>query len=106
MYLFLHIPKTAGTTFQLILENNFGVAYCHLGHLGRKVADQKDFDFTRKCFPWLRCISGENLLDPLRFSVPDPFYMTILREPLARTLSYYQDEVLRGHRKLTFEELL
>ncbi len=106
MYLFLHIPKTAGTTFQLILENNFGITYCHLGHLGKKIADQKDLDFTRKFFPWLRSISGENLLDPLRFAIPDPFYMTILREPVARTFSYYQDEVLRGQRKLTFEEML
>src|ERR1700744_1753676 len=106
MYFFLHIPKTAGTTFQFILENNFGMAHCHLGHLGRKVADQQDLEFTRTFFPWLQSIAGENLSDPLRFSVPDPFYMTFLREPVARIFSYYQDEVLRGGEKHTFEEVL
>jgi len=106
MIFFLHIPKTAGTTFQFILENSLGVAHCHLGHLGYEVADQRDFDFARKFFPWLRSIAGENLSDPLRFSVPDPFYITFLREPVARVFSQYQDEVLRGGKTLTFEEML
>ena len=29
MIVFLHIPKTAGSTFQIILENTFGVSACH-----------------------------------------------------------------------------
>jgi hypothetical protein len=106
MLLFLHIPKTAGTTFQFILENSLGVAHCHLGHLGREVADQRDLDFTRRWFPWLRSIAGENLVDPLRFALPDPFYITFLREPLARVFSHYQDNVLRGGRTLSFEQML
>jgi hypothetical protein len=106
MLFFLHIPKTAGTTFQFILENSLGLKHCHLGHLGYKVADQRDFDFARRFFPWMRSIAGENLVDPLRFSVPDPFYITFLREPLARVFSQYQDEVLRGGKTFTFEEML
>lgn len=106
MLFFLHIPKTAGTTFQFILENSLGITHCHLGHLGKHVVDQRDLDFTRKLFPWLRSIAGENLTDPLRFSVPDPFYITFLREPVARVFSHYQDEVLRGGKTLTFEEML
>lgn len=106
MILFLHIPKTAGTTFQFILENSFGPAHCHLGHLGYKFADQRDFDFARKFFPWMRSIAGHNLTDPLRFVVPDPFYITFLREPVARSFSEYQDNVTRGKSKLTFEEML
>ena len=106
MLFFLHIPKTAGTTFQFILENSLGVSHCHLGHLGKEIVDQRDVDFTRRMFPWLRSIAGENLVDPLRFSVPDPFYITFLREPLARVFSQYQDEVLRGGKTFTFEEML
>ena len=53
MIVFLHIPKTAGTTFQFILENSLGMAHCHLGHLGKIFVDQRDLDFTRKLFPWL-----------------------------------------------------
>jgi hypothetical protein len=106
MLFFLHIPKTAGTTFQYILENSLGVRHCHLGHLGKHVVDQRDVDFTRKMFPWLRSIAGENLVDPLHFKVPDPFYITFLREPLARAFSHYQDDVLRGGKTITFEQML
>jgi hypothetical protein len=106
MIVFLHIPKTAGTTFQFILENSLGVTHCHIGHLGKQDLDQRDIAFTRKLFPWLRSIAGENLTDPLRFSLPNPFYITFLREPVARVFSQYQDEVLRGGKTLTFEEML
>ncbi len=106
MILFLHIPKTAGTTFQFILENNFGVSHCHLGHLGNKVADQRDLNFARKCFPWLRSVAGHNLADPSRFDAPDPFYITFLREPIARIFSHYQDNFTRGNRRQTFEEMV
>lgn len=106
MLLFLHIPKTAGTTFQFILENSLGMTHCHLGHLGYKVADQRDLDFARKIFPWMRSIAGENLSDPLRFSIPKPFYITFLREPVARVFSHYQDRVLRSGAPQTFEQML
>lgn len=106
MLFFLHIPKTAGTTFQYILENSLGVFHCHFGHLGKHVVDQQDIDFTRKLFPWLRSIAGENLVDPLRLSVPNPFYITFLRDPVARVFSHYQDEVLRGGKTISFEEML
>ena len=106
MIFFLHIPKTAGTTFQYILENSLGITHCHLGHLGKEVVDQRDIEFTRKLFPWLRSIAGENLSDPLRLAVPDPFYITFLREPVARVFSHYQDDVLRGGKTMTFEQML
>jgi hypothetical protein len=106
MLFFLHIPKTAGTTFQYVLENSLGITHCHLGHIGKHVVDQRDIDFTRRMFPWLRNIAGENLVDPLRLSIPDPFYITFLREPVARVFSHYQDDVLRGGKTLTFEEML
>ncbi len=103
---FLHIPKTAGSTFQFILENSFGVLACHTNHTKKKVFDQADFDLARKLFPGLRSISGHNLIDPLRLSVPDPFYMTFLREPVARVISHYQDSVILGKNTQTFEEFL
>jgi hypothetical protein len=106
MFLFLHIPKTAGTTFQFILENSFGISHCHLGHVGRKVIDQQDLNLVRKFFPWLRSIAGENLSDPLRLALPDPFYMTFLREPINRVFSHYQDDFQRCGKRLSFEQML
>jgi hypothetical protein len=106
MIVFLHIPKTAGTTFEFILGNSFGVRHCHLGYTGRTVISQKDLDFATRLFPGLRSVSGINLIDPLRLSAPDPFYITFLREPVLRVFSHYQDTVLRCHNGQSFEEML
>lgn len=106
MMIFLHIPRTAGTTFQFVLANSFGMRHCHLGYTGRTVISQKDLDFAKKVFPRLRSVSGENLINPLGLSAPNPFYMTFLREPVARVFSHYQDSVLRGNNKMSFEEML
>lgn len=106
MMVFLHIPKTAGTTFQFILENSLGLCHCHTGHLGRKIIRQQDLDFAKRCFVCLRSIAGENLVAPWRLSVPAPFFMTFLRDPVARVFSHYQDTVLRGANRLTFEQTL
>ena len=65
-----------------------------------------DFEFVKTMFPRLRSIVGHNLVDPLRFSVADPFYVTFLREPVARVISHYQSSVVRGKNRMTFEESL
>jgi hypothetical protein len=110
MIIFLHIPKTGGSTFQFILENSFGISACHTNHTKRKNFNQADFDFAKKVFPVLRSIAGHNLIDPLKLSVADPFYITFVREPVARVFSYYQeyyqDSVRKGNNLMTFEETM
>ena len=98
MIVFLHIPKTAGTSFQFILNNNLGISHCHTNHTKKKFFTQADFKFARKVFPRLRGIAGHNLVDPLALSVPDPFYITFLREPVARVLSSYQERFIVNRR--------
>ena len=105
MIVFCHIPRTAGSSFQFILENSLGVFACHTSHTKRPVFTQRDLDFARKMFPGLRSIAGHNLVDPLSLAVPNPFYLTFLREPVARVFSQYQASVLSGNRR-TFEEEL
>lgn len=105
MIIFLHIPKTAGSSFQFILENSFGISACHTNHARKKFFEQRDLDFARRIFPRLRSIAGHNLVDPLRLSAPDPFHVTFLREPTARVISRYQRRVQRGE-EMTFEEFL
>ena len=106
MIVFLHIPKTGGTTFRFILENSLGVFNCHAHQTRRDVFSQSDFDFVRKIFPRLKSIAGHNLVDPLSLSFPNPFYITFMREPVARVISHYQDTVLRGNNRASFEESL
>lgn len=106
MIIFLHIPKTGGSSFNFILENSFGWQACHTNHTKKKVFDQGDLELAMKLFPGLRSISGHNLGDPLRLRPPDPFYMTFIREPIARVLSRYQDSVIKGTNRLSFEESL
>ncbi len=106
MMIFLHIPKTAGSTFQFILENSLGIAACHTNHTKTPVFTQQDLDFARKLFPGLRSLAGHNLVDPLNLSAPDPFYLTFLREPVARVFSHYQEGIISGNHNLPFEETL
>ena len=106
MIVFLHIPKTGGTTFQFILENSFGFFHCHLGQMRKKFVDQRDVEFAKKLFLRMRSIAGPNLYDPLSFSLPEPFYITFLRDPVTRVFSNYQDDVLRGGETITFEQML
>jgi len=105
MMIFTHVRKTAGTSFRFVLENTFGVGHCHSQHAETDFFTQSDLDFARKVFPGLKSIAGHNLVAPLRFSVPEPFYMTFLREPISRVISHYQ---YFGNRKFSgsFEKCL
>ncbi len=104
MIIFLHIPKTAGSTFNFILENSFGICACQTNHTKKKVFTQQDFVFARKVFPCLKGLTGHNLIDPLQLSVPNPFHITILREPITRVISQYRDSTNLGHNTRSFEE--
>lgn len=106
MLVFLHIPKTAGSTFQFILENSFGPSACHTNHSKRARFDAGDLAFAGKLFPWMRSIAGHNLLDPESLPINNPFYITFLREPIARVISHYQDSVQNGDNRRSFEESL
>ena len=106
MIIFLHIQKTGDSSFVSILDRNFSCSNCHAYQTRREIFSLADFEFVKTAFPRLRSIVGYNLVDPLRFSVADPFYVTFLREPVARVLSHYQFSVVKGKNKMTFEESL
>jgi hypothetical protein len=104
MIVCLHIPKTGGTSFNVILENSFGMRNCHTNQTNRSTFTQADFEFARKCHPGLRSLVGHNLVNPGQLTVPNPFFMTILREPVARVISHYQYSIQNGHNQKSFAE--
>jgi hypothetical protein len=104
MFICLHLPKTGGTSFNFILENNFGIRNCHTNQTNRSTFNQADLDFARRCHLPLRSLTGHNLVDPGQLKVANPFYLIILREPVARVLSHYQYSVQSGNNKKSFEE--
>jgi len=106
MIICLHIPKTGGTSFRFILENSFGVFNCHTNQTNRSTFTEADLRFVKKFFPGLRSITGHNIVDPTELRVKNPFYATILREPVARVISHYQYSVQRGNNQASFEESL
>jgi Sulfotransferase family len=106
MIVFLHIPKTAGSTFQFILENTFGLSACATNHTKKPIFRQDDFVFANFFFPKMKSLAGHNLLNPLALNLSDPFHMTFLREPVARIFSHYQDRLLATGKTQTFEEFM
>jgi hypothetical protein len=48
MIVFLHIPKTAGSTFQFILENTFGISACHTNHTKHCFVQRQGYKLVRR----------------------------------------------------------
>jgi len=82
---FLHIPKTAGGTLISHLDENFDLdQICHK-HYWSEWFDDIPRDFSK-----YRLYRGEFGFSLNRFLNKKPLYMTILRDPLKRTLSHFE----------------
>lgn len=104
MIIFTHIPKTAGTSLKFILRCNFGIHHVDSRNIKRKVFTAKDLSFAKKVFPGVQAVTGHNIADPPRnLQEPGMKLITVLRDPVVRCASHYQDHVLRGGLKDSFE---
>ncbi|MEN8203675.1 MAG: sulfotransferase family 2 domain-containing protein [Bacteroidota bacterium] len=104
MIVFTHIPKTAGTSLKFILRCNFGIHHVDSRNTKRKVFTDKDLSFAKKVFPGVQAITGHNLTDPPRYiHEPGVQLITMLRQPVVRCASHYQDLVLRRNLEESFE---
>jgi hypothetical protein len=93
---FVHINKTAGTTMKFVLRNSFGVHHCDIftQHADGILRDD-DLRFARRLFPGLWSISGHHLRYPSGVLSGDFGYATLLREPIARCVSHFQQVARR-----------
>ena len=97
LVIFAHIEKTGGTTLNGILRAYHGVYYSHVraltepGPPARRAVTMRDLSLYRRLVPWLRCVSG-HAVRPwvlLEEGVQDAVFLTVIREPVSRYVSYY-----------------
>lgn len=104
---FVHIQKAAGTTLKFILKNSLGVRHSDVNPVDppydRPFA-AADLEFVKSTNPWLCSISSHEIIQPTLHLGDAVMPFTMLRDPLSRSISHYQDKVVRGRRGPSFDE--
>lgn len=103
---FVHIQKTAGTTLKFILRNSFGLRHCDTIHTRQPVFTADHYRAARRFFPGLRSLCGHNLVAPTDHLPAEVACFTLLRDPLKRMASHYQDRCVRGQGTISLETWL
>jgi FkbM family methyltransferase len=101
---FVHIPRTAGTTFASVLRDNFPHGVRTIGNAFRPSGGINSRALRRLDEAALLTRDASVLTGHVPFSVrdklpPDTRYVTLLRDPIERTLSQYYGLVELGRRK-------
>ncbi len=106
--IFCHIPKTGGMTFHHLLRRYFG--WNHLAGTPRSgwVYDAKDLQRDLRVFPHLRSLGGHSMRPFVNFgpNTKRLRWYTVLRDPVARTISNFQHQVEKNNQKASFIEWL
>src|SRR3989442_9425283 len=87
MIIFLHVPKTAGTTLARILERQYGaraILRLYQSSYGQELAA-----IPATQLELLRVVMGNFSFEPHQFLAGPSRYITILREPIDRVISHY-----------------
>ena len=107
---FCHIPKTAGVTINYILTQSFG--FRHFIVLPKKNANfystvysSNEYRKLQRLLPNLVSIAGHQIKphSDLHDICPNIRYFIFIREPIQRTASYYQYQVLKGNNIMPFK---
>lgn len=112
LIVFLHLPKTAGTTLHHILNSAYGERHYRIPNKSSLQNIQKNgigVDINK-----IDCVSGHMPYGIHKFIDRDVKYFTFLRHPAYRLRSYYQYVIARGKKhtlfkivgKMTFEQFI
>jgi len=104
---FVHIQKAAGTTLKFILKNSLGVRHSDVNPVHPphdRPFDTADLEFAKSTNPWLCSISSHEIIQPTAHLGDAVMPFTMLRDPLSRSISHYQDKIVRGRESLSFDE--
>lgn len=82
---FLHIPKTAGTTFIAILDSFFDADSIYPEKVWHELLKKDDKEFSK--YKLVRGHFGYNIRQVLH---KKPIYVTMLRDPIERTISQFE----------------
>ena len=97
--IFMHIPKTAGTTLVSTLQLNYPPqTTLHLNLLGRPIQEMERF--PPQTLSSLSLIHGHVPYGIHRYVQRPCGYITLLREPVARVVSAYKHILTRPHHEL------
>lgn len=88
--LFIHVPKTAGSTFKSILSNSLGLSFCNSTQARPNIITPKFLKTIRFLFPRLKAIGGHNIRLEGSFLSDKYFRITFIRDPIKRTISHFQ----------------
>ncbi len=91
MIAFIHLGKTAGSTFKNVLRRSFGAHHCDaVASNPDRVFRDSDLEIAEKVYFGLWSLCSHHFQDPLHTLSAPLEYVTFLRDPVQRTASHYQ----------------
>jgi hypothetical protein len=91
MIAFIHLGKTAGSSFKNVLRRSFGHHHCDAIAAGTDgVLRDSDLAHAQRVYLGLWSLCSHHLQDPIHTMSTPLDYVTFLRDPVKRTASHYQ----------------
>lgn len=91
MIAFIHLGKTAGSTFKNVLRRSFGLHHCDaVAANSDRVFRDSDLKLAKNVYFGLWSLCSHHFQDPVHTLSMPLDYVTFIRDPLQRTASHYQ----------------